>query len=43
MEVAREEGIPVTGHAPRNLSFNAVLDVGMPSIVHAEELLYTYW
>ncbi len=43
MEVAREEGIPVTGHAPRNLSFNAVLDVGMPSIVHAEELLYTYF
>ncbi len=43
MEVAREENIPVTGHAPRNLSFDAVLEVGMPSIVHAEELLYTYF
>lgn len=37
----REQGIPVIGHAPRNLPFQAVLDSGQPMIVHLEEVMYT--
>lgn len=43
VEAAHEAGIAVAGHAPRNLPFDAVLEVGLPAIVHAEELLYTYF
>lgn len=38
---AREEGIPLIGHAPRNLPFSAVLENRMDGIAHAEELIYT--
>ncbi len=38
---AKARGIAVTGHAPRNLRFDVVLEVGDQSIAHAEELLYT--
>jgi imidazolonepropionase-like amidohydrolase len=40
-EAAREVGIPVVGHAPRNLPFSAVLEEGQVGIAHAEELIYT--
>lgn len=38
---AREVGIPLVGHAPRNLPFAAVLANRMDGIAHAEELIYT--
>jgi imidazolonepropionase-like amidohydrolase len=38
---ARKHDIGVTGHAPRNLGFDAVFKAGMHSIAHAEEMLYT--
>ena len=41
LEVADSVGIPVVGHAPRNLSLGEVLESGQASIVHAEELIYT--
>ena len=40
VEVGSEEGIPIVGHAPRNLSLREVLESGQASIVHAEELIY---
>ena len=41
LEVAKREGIHVTGHIPRNLKFQDALDVGQRSIAHTEELIYT--
>jgi tetratricopeptide (TPR) repeat protein len=41
MEAAREAGIPVVGHAPRNLPFSAVLEERQDSIDHMEEVVYT--
>ena len=41
MTTARDAGIPVVGHAPRNLPFSAVLEHGQVGVVHAEELIYT--
>lgn len=41
IEVGNEVGIPIVGHAPRNLSLSLVLAGGQRSIVHAEELIYT--
>jgi len=38
---AAEAGIPVVGHAPRNLHYSAVIQYGQAGIVHAEELIYT--
>ncbi len=38
---AREAGIPVVGHAPRNLPFTAVLEERPSSIDHMEEIVYT--
>ncbi|MDA0329174.1 MAG: amidohydrolase family protein [Gemmatimonadetes bacterium] len=38
---AKEVGIAVVGHAPRNLPFSAVLQNGQVGVVHAEELIYT--
>lgn len=40
-EAGLAEGIPIVGHAPRNLPFSAVLKNGQASIVHAEDLIYT--
>lgn len=42
-EASRGFEIALAGHAPRNLPFDAVLEVGMVWIVHAEELLYTHF
>jgi imidazolonepropionase-like amidohydrolase len=42
-EASRGYEIALTGHAPRNLPFDAVLEVGMVWIVHAEELIYTHF
>lgn len=39
---ARAAGLPVLGHAPRNLPFQAVLDHGQVGVAHAEELIYTH-
>lgn len=38
---AHEAGIPVIGHAPRNLPFSAVLEEHQDSIDHMEEIVYT--
>ena len=43
MATAKARSIAVTGHAPRNLPFEVVLEVGGQSIAHAEELLYTHF
>ena len=40
-QAGRDEGIPIVGHAPRNLPFSAVLENGQTSVVHAEDLIYT--
>jgi imidazolonepropionase-like amidohydrolase len=40
-DAAREHGLAVVGHAPRNLPFSAVLEHGQVGVVHAEELIYT--
>lgn len=40
-EAGRELGIPVIGHAPRNLPLSAVLENGQVALTHAEELLQT--
>ena len=40
---AKARGIAVTGHAPRNLPFDVVLEVGSQSMSHTEELLYTHF
>jgi hypothetical protein len=42
LEVAREEGMRVVGHAPRNLPFQVVLDERQNSIDHMEEIVYTH-
>ena len=40
-DAAFEADLVLTGHAPRNLPFQAVLDYGMVWIAHAEEAIYT--
>ncbi len=42
-EVGRAIDMPILGHAPRNLPFKAVLENGQVAVVHAEELIYTYF
>lgn len=42
IQTAKEQGIRVVGHAPRNMGFSAVLEEGQDSIDHAEEIYYTY-
>jgi imidazolonepropionase-like amidohydrolase len=42
LAVAREEGMRVVGHAPRNLPFQVVLDERQNSIDHMEEIVYTH-
>jgi imidazolonepropionase-like amidohydrolase len=39
----RRLGIPVVGHAPRNLPFDAVLHARQTDISHLEEFVYTYF
>jgi len=44
LEEASLAGIPVVGHAPRNLPIERVLELGgQAEISHAEEYLYTYF
>jgi len=43
VEAGRTKGIPVLGHAPRNLPFSAVIENRQVSIAHAEELIYTHF
>jgi len=40
-DAGRELGIPVIGHAPRNLPFSAVLENRQVALTHAEEILQT--
>ena len=39
----RKLGIPVIGHAPRNLPFDAVLANRQSDVVHLEEFVYTFF
>jgi imidazolonepropionase-like amidohydrolase len=39
---AREQGIRLVGHAPRNLPFSAVLEERQESVDHMEEIVYTH-
>lgn len=41
LEAGRVHGIPVIGHAPRNLAFDSVIAGRHPMVAHAEELIYT--
>jgi hypothetical protein len=41
--VAHRLGIPLVGHAPRNLPFDNLLRNHQDEISHAEEVLYTYF
>jgi imidazolonepropionase-like amidohydrolase len=43
LAAADRRKIGVTGHVPRNLRFDSVFMVGMRSIAHAEEMLYTHF
>lgn len=44
LEEAAMAGLPVVGHAPRNLPFERVLELrGQCELSHAEEYLYTYF
>lgn len=39
-EAARDQGVPVVGHVPRNLPLDTALTAGMVMVSHAEELVY---
>jgi imidazolonepropionase-like amidohydrolase len=39
----RLQGLAITGHAPRNLTFDAVIDRRQALVAHAEELIYTHF
>ena len=41
LDSARAARITVVGHAPRNLPFDTLIALRQPSVVHAEELIYT--
>ena len=41
--VARRAGIPIVGHAPRNLPFGAMVRCPQVEISHAEEFIYGYF
>lgn len=41
LAAADSAGIPVVGHAPRNLPFSTLLEHGQSGLAHAEELIYT--
>jgi hypothetical protein len=38
--VGRREGIPIIGHSPRNLGFEAMFEERQYAVVHAEEFIY---
>jgi hypothetical protein len=40
---ARRAGIPLVGHAPRNLPFDSVIANRQVMVAHVEELLYTHY
>ena len=40
---ARQQGIPLVGHAPRNLAFDSVIVNRQTMVAHVEELLYTHY
>ena len=40
---ARRAGIPIVGHAPRNLPFDAMVHCPQIEISHAEEFVYSYF
>ncbi len=42
-EAGRRHGIPVMGHAPRNLPFSSVIDSRQAMVAHGEELIYTHF
>lgn len=42
VSTGRQVGIPVIGHAPRNLPFRAVLEERQGAVVHLEEAIYTH-
>ncbi len=42
-EAGRAQGIPVIGHAPRNLPFESVLTTRQALVAHGEELIYTHF
>ena len=42
-DAGRRHGIPVMGHAPRNLPFAAVIDARQAMVAHGEELIYTHF
>jgi hypothetical protein len=43
VEEATKAGIPVVGHAPRNLPFDSVIAMRQAMVAHAEELIYTHF
>jgi hypothetical protein len=40
---SRRVGIPLVGHAPRNLAFDSVIANRQTMVAHVEELLYTHY
>ncbi|NIR48904.1 amidohydrolase family protein, partial [candidate division KSB1 bacterium] len=42
MTAAQEHNIPIIGHAPRNLSFETVLEKQGQALAHMEEIIYTH-
>lgn len=42
-EESRRAGIPLVGHAPRNLAFDSVIVNRQMMVAHVEELLYTHY
>lgn len=42
LEEARAHGVPVVGHAPRNLPISTLLEHGQQGVAHAEEFIYTH-
>ena len=40
---SRRAGIPLVGHAPRNLAFDSVIANRQTMVAHVEELLYTHY
>lgn len=43
VEAGRRHGVPVVGHAPRNLPFDSVIAARQAMVAHAEEVMYTQY
>lgn len=43
IDEGRLQTFAITGHAPRNLTFDAVIDRRQAMVAHAEELIYTHF